>query len=949
MNVKSGMLSIVFLGLCAACSNDNGPGENGSSLTPGGTTGNGNEVQLMFSGSGQSAEYETKAIASDLENQIDNLDVYVFASDLPDGTYYYLETWKMAATDDKTTKTFSLQDLSTGKKASIYPGELVGLPYLKLYCVANPQDALYEKDGTTAVALKAVTAYDADARTATPADASVETGFLQTFAKTLDGADAAGGNPIKTPLVMTGNGITKISGTVSKVDIELKRVVARFDIENNTQTSQLTIENITMANARKNGGLFTDLDATVDKVEEADFATGLMTYNDKDFSTVDKNNQGLAEGALYVYPNLTTDQGYLIIKGKFKSPIDGSQVPVTYHVPIVKQDPLTPDQPSPYIAIKRNSRYKLRIVDVTNSNIYGTFEVEDWTSGGGVVVKPDNDAPAFTGAADLEAVTGAVPEQDATDKSLYKLTDDAGSFKMKLRASGRIVADVVQTKADASWLSISGYEYADDVETPGLIVTTVTFNYTDATGQLPCRVTFRNDAASYDPDLWTVLTFAGPYATPTLVANAGGHSLGNTVDLASAPAAPTASMYKVNGSEIKLDVTCIDGVAVTVPTGFTATAGETQNYVTPYSIKITDASAVAEGNPVITFKNAKSDAGKALINVTVTLKGAGMTADLAANATGKAEISGSAAAYTVKTDLDLLGAENYTLQIHAPEGVTAELPTGKWLTVTEVPFANGVAAYTIAKAAGIDVTTDFDIVFTNKLDATDKLTVTMNKAYSKPKLAAATVATSDAFNTVTVASDYEATSNMYIAQDSKIYIKATCGNSETVACKNPPAGLSVTDADGDGEWEVKVIDPTQLTAGGTSEIVFENSADATRSAKLTVTWKSAAISITLTANDYVAESTEGDNIVYTVDIVNLNNFVFTVTAPGGATTDLSVISGTFLKAHTSNTGDNDITAGTPESYMFRTDDDTQTADITMTITNKVTNGGNKTIIFRKKS
>ena len=55
------------------------------------------------------------------------------------------------------------------------------------------------------------------------------------------------GGIIATPLLMTGEGQTKISGSVSKVDIDLKRIVARFDIDNTASKSNLTIQKLTLA------------------------------------------------------------------------------------------------------------------------------------------------------------------------------------------------------------------------------------------------------------------------------------------------------------------------------------------------------------------------------------------------------------------------------------------------------------------------------------------------------------------------------------------------------------------------------------------------------------------------------------------------------------------------------------------------------------------------------
>ena len=65
------MLLLALSGLGSGCTNDDGTTESPS--------GAGGEIQLVFSGSGESEEY-TKAIASNSENEIKNLKVYLFAS-----------------------------------------------------------------------------------------------------------------------------------------------------------------------------------------------------------------------------------------------------------------------------------------------------------------------------------------------------------------------------------------------------------------------------------------------------------------------------------------------------------------------------------------------------------------------------------------------------------------------------------------------------------------------------------------------------------------------------------------------------------------------------------------------------------------------------------------------------------------------------------------------------
>lgn len=71
---------------------------------------------------------------------------------------------------------------------------------------------------------------------------------------------------------MTGEGQTKISGSVSKVDIDLKRIVARFDIDNTASKSNLTIQKLTLAQGRKVGAFW---GTAPEKVEEADLKTTL--------------------------------------------------------------------------------------------------------------------------------------------------------------------------------------------------------------------------------------------------------------------------------------------------------------------------------------------------------------------------------------------------------------------------------------------------------------------------------------------------------------------------------------------------------------------------------------------------------------------------------------------------------------------------------------------------
>ena len=123
MNVKVLMLLLAFAGLGASCSDDETNGGDTSGIA------GRSELQIVFSGTGESQEY-TKATASEGENKIDKLQVYLFASATGQaGSYYYMETWDEGTAFDSEDKdasgnpktNFKKQDAGTGWKASIYP------------------------------------------------------------------------------------------------------------------------------------------------------------------------------------------------------------------------------------------------------------------------------------------------------------------------------------------------------------------------------------------------------------------------------------------------------------------------------------------------------------------------------------------------------------------------------------------------------------------------------------------------------------------------------------------------------------------------------------------------------------------------------------------------------------------------------------------------------------
>lgn len=948
MNVKSLLLLLAFTGFGVSCNSDdpNGDGSNDS----GGLNGR-SELQIAISGTGENQEY-TKATATENENKIEKLEIYLFAATAQGGTYLFLEKWVEGTAYDPEHPSWNFKKTETGAgwKASLYPNELKGYPFVKLMCVANNGSQntndgnFYAENGTNELPPLVSLATDGNGVVNNADAATKEEDFRKAFTMKL-GADAATGI-IRTPLLMTGTGQTKIAGSLSKVDITLKRIVARFDIENNATKSNLTIQKISMARGRVNGLLW---DATRTTVAKDDLVSPLLTtYQPVIFEDLPGANAGITESALYTYPNLETDESYLILEGTYKSPISSEQVPVTYNVPIVRT--AEGDTKGKYIPVKANSRYRLKITDVTQSNVFATFEVVDWTSGGGLVVKPNNDAPVFDAVnGGFEAVTGALPTAIGDSKTKFTVAEGS-EFKVQIAATGKVRYEKVATPtktASPDWLEVGTPEYKD---VDGVWYTTFTMKATNATGELPVDVTFINETASYDPALWTTLTFYGPKAAPTLT-DGGAGSLGNTVDYTTDPVAPTANMYNAIGSFIKVKAMCIEGTKLLVlPAGFeeVGTAVK-EGYYSTFTIQVK--SALTDGNTYeLQFQNEQEATAKTV--VTVTAVKAKMSALLANVISDCADLTGN----TIKTDLDLLDGNSYTLNITAPEGVTDVIPIGKWLTVTKGVFSNGVTPYTVTKNASVTEYADFALVFTNNLDATDKLTLTMNKAFSKPKLETATG--QSAFNEAPViaADGYTGTVNMYAAEGSQVKVKMTCA--EAAAFEAVP-GLTITPATkpADGIYTITVDANPTFVAGSTTKVVAKNSSDATRNATLTIKWLNPMPSFTFITDSNPAGTIDANNPdQINVDYASISaasgKYVplgFNISAYKGSTISYTGSTNTWLKNTTIPTS---VTAtDTPEVIEFTQSgcgDTAETADIVITITSAIPNGGTKTITLKKK-
>lgn len=451
MNTKQVILTLgaVCL-LLAGCSDtpiDNTePGKDGPEEIPAGQA----ALQLVFEGGGENVTYPgTRAqIATPQENQIDNLTVYVFGAPVDtESAYKYQETWTMGSIDDTPAKTFTLQGTGASRKATIFPDDATN-KFFRMYCVANAPTlhkvVLPATPGAPNPANTAVLPADWVVGTTTPAQ-------LEAYATGTFAVDSAF---MTTPLTMTGKGVTASTRTraIQPVYINLERLVARFDIVNNVDSTGFTLTHISMVKGRPWSCMFTPIGAT-------NFGTKI-TYPEREFTGLENANHGTTISAMYAYPCLKTDSTYLLLKGTFYNAETRQQVPVQYPVYFHKTTGGVLDT----VNIQANNRYTLLIKSVTESNIIAGFVIEDWTLGGGITFPTLNGAPVpQVNGANVSLAAHAITVSGAT----------AGSFELVSSCSGKTTAEL---KTDGGWISMAADPVVKTVG--GETVTVFTINYT---------------------------------------------------------------------------------------------------------------------------------------------------------------------------------------------------------------------------------------------------------------------------------------------------------------------------------------------------------------------------------------------------------------------------------------------------------------------------------------
>ncbi|CAK7064870.1 MAG: hypothetical protein PARBA_02452 [Parabacteroides sp.] len=340
------------------------------------------EVLLSFKNklTVKTTQSETKAdtpIATEAENEIATLDVYVFGAKAEGDAYTFRE--RFSYRQDGSALPAGAKELNltptTDNATTTALLELQKGLFVRLYCIAN-QTELINPVGNNPVA---DTDFD-------PLTYNIETGVL-TDGKPTELQFRKFHSPLLTdaspalglPLPMTGAQTTPIDltdfGSSARVQVgfKLTRTMARFDVSNIETESKFHLESISMGNGRRGTTFF-----PIKVYGAATAADGeLISYPVRAFEG-DKANTGLQVSAFYSYPSPLEDKGYLILNGTYQVNLTEKKE-VTYQIPFQQQ---TADGGSVELEINPNHRYTIGITKADEYHLDFTLKVDDWNDAG---------------------------------------------------------------------------------------------------------------------------------------------------------------------------------------------------------------------------------------------------------------------------------------------------------------------------------------------------------------------------------------------------------------------------------------------------------------------------------------------------------------------------------------------------------------------------------------
>ena len=885
--------------LLAGCTTENQNGE-GTEPDPGGNPAVARrEVLLSLKNKLALKTESTKAdapIATAEENSISTLDLYVFAAATEDGNYTFQERFAYRADGSELPAGASELELTPGTSDPETTGLLnlkKGL-FVKLYCVANQPSPVNPADGQPVAdnAFVPLTFTDEGKQgtgIATPGQPDEAT-FLSFHTPLLRGDAAA--DILQTPLAMSGAYTTPIdltdfnSSARLQAAFKLTRLAARFDIVNKADESRFTIEQVSMGNGRRGATFFPIRIYGQTPTANAD---DLITYPERAFDGGNANN-GTQTGAFYAYPSPLKDNGFIILKGKYRINQTESEQ-VTYQVPFVQQ---APDGSSTAIEINNNHRYTIGITKADDYHLDFTLSVDDWADDGSIDdYEPENGNGEVT--IDIPAAFDGDTQYDRPTKTVTMSLRDGSAFDAILETTSAITMQ----KTYAGGLEAQQYDWLDIADPQISIMSRATASkYTYTFNKKPGYTKSRFPRATVRftnvIDGSETLLFVEAIAAPQPAQTPQTEGNRNTFD----PDLLEATLYRVTGSQVKVKIVCLDGTTVAAaPDWLDVQAVEQETTSTIYRLTLKEDhrdAEVPENKGTVTFKNSRD--ATLLTDITVKLLDASIAPNFEAlGGTGNTftPASGSTPA---NVSMQFSKSNTFAVSSFSLDGVKIGMDFASgpaWLKNNGIPV-------TRAGSTPNDITfTVADDVLATATAQPEKATVTLKNTSGGKDYTFTVTPVFQAPATAVVEGSASSTHNsfsnnamtLYRIPESSIKIKASCPGGSVIEA---PVGVTIT---GDGSYatdnEYKVTWDGTTTTDGSFYIV--NKSDANKKTKVTVTLADATIAPDFsklggTNNSYEAPSgnTPGnvnmqvsDNNAFTVSSLSLDGVKIDTNFDGG--------------------------------------------------------------------
>lgn len=450
------LLGATLCAVCACSQKELFYGEDGTDTGDAGIgSGNTRELLLEFNNTLQTVPgTQTRAgstpIASDAENQITSMDLYLFGSEEEEGDYTFLEHLAYRSNGASVEGATSFELIPSAENTAVSTAILnvtKGL-YVKLYCVANQpdlfmtpaQDGAYPDATFSKLTLDTESGVGEVTAEGTPTEADFQSKYLL---RVLTPQAAL----LDVPLPMVGNvpgpiDLTNLTES-SRLNTSLKltRAVARFDIMNTATESKLTINSIGMEGGNATTTMF-PLVAQPGADGEA------ISYPEREFTDADDINKGGRLSAYYTYA--APGDACLVLRGKYATQA-GESVNVSYKVPFNN----IKDDKGVNVAIQPNHRYTVTVNQADPYEVKITIKVADWEEGGSLDDYDPTEANALkmTGL----SITGSL--DNSLNNRLFTIQTTAGtkgSITFQSNSEVKVSISYAGGDTEHQWLSFAG-------------------------------------------------------------------------------------------------------------------------------------------------------------------------------------------------------------------------------------------------------------------------------------------------------------------------------------------------------------------------------------------------------------------------------------------------------------------------------------------------------------